>query len=153
MSPEAVSPWHDPVMEKANKELVRAYTREVFDKGDVSAVDRYLAADFFNHVTGRSGTEEFKRLAAELSDVPEGSNVIEFMVAEGDLVVAFMTVTRTVHRNTTIFGFPIQGGRGRSYRVHHVHIYRVANGKIREHWALRDDISMLRQLGAIERSA
>lgn len=52
-------------MEQANKDLVRAYTRDVFDKGDVSAVDRYLAPDFVNHVTGRSGTEDFRRLAAE----------------------------------------------------------------------------------------
>jgi predicted ester cyclase len=28
-----------------------------------------------------------------------------------------------------------------------VHIYRVADGQIREHWAVRDDLSMLRQLG------
>jgi predicted ester cyclase len=71
------------------------------------------------------------------------------MVAEGDLVVAFMTVTRTVCSNTTIFGYAVEG-RGQSYTVHHVHIYRVADGKIREHWALRDDISMLRQLGVIQ---
>ena len=135
-------------MEQANKELIRAYTREVFDQGDVSAVDRYLASDFVNHVTGRSGTEDFRRLAAELSDAPEASNVIEFMVAEGDLVVAFMTVTRTVRSDTTIFGYSVEG-RGQSYTVDHVHIYRVAEGKIREHWALRDDISMLQQLGAI----
>jgi predicted ester cyclase len=135
-------------MEQANKELVRAYTRDVFDKGDVSAVDRYLAPDFFNHVTGRSGTEDFRRLAAELRAGPEASNVIEFMVAEGDLVVAFMTITRTVRSNTTIFGYAVEG-RGQSYNVQHVHIYRIADGKINEHWALRDDISMLRQLGAI----
>jgi len=135
-------------MEQANKELVRAYTRDVFDQGDVSAVDRYLAPDFVNHVTGRSGTEDFRRLAAELSAASEASNVIEFMVAEGDLVVAFMTVTRTVRSNTTIFGYAVE--RGQSYTVHHVHIYRVEGGKIREHWALRDDISMLRQLGVIQ---
>jgi predicted SnoaL-like aldol condensation-catalyzing enzyme len=140
--------WHDLLVEAANKELVRAYTRAVFDLGDVSAVDRYLAPDFFNHVTGRSGTEDFKRLATELGST-ERSNVIEFMVAEGNLVVAFMTITRTVPQNTTIFGQAIEGGPDQSYTVHHVHIYRVAEGKIREHWALRDDISMLRQLGAI----
>ena len=136
-------------MEQANKELVRAYTRDVFDKGDVSAVDRYLAPDFFNHVTGRSGTEDFGRLAAEVRAAPEASNVIEFMVAEGDLVVALMTITRTVHSNTTIFGYAVEG-RGQSYTVHHVHIYRIADGKISAHWALRDDITMLRQLGVIE---
>jgi predicted ester cyclase len=136
------------IMEQANKELVRAYTRDVFDEGDVSAVDRYLAPNFVNHVTGRSGTEDFRRLAAELS-APEASNVIEFMVAEGDLVVALMTVTRTVRSDTTIFGYAVEG-RGQSYTVQHVHIYRVADGKISEHWALRDDISMLRQLGVIQ---
>ena len=140
--------WHDPCMEEANKELVRAYTRAVFDEGDASAVDRYLAPDFVNHVTGRSGTDDFKRLARELHDAPKGANVIDFLVAEGDLVVAFMTITRTVHRDTRIFGYAIKG-QGQSYTVHHVHIYRIAEGKITEHWALRDDIGMLRQLGLI----
>jgi predicted ester cyclase len=141
--------WHDPCMEDANKELVREYTREVFDRGDAAAVDRYLASDFFNHVTGRSGTEDFKRLAADLRDTPEDSNVIEFMVAEDDLVVAYMTITRSVRRDTTIFGFTVEG-RGQTYTVHHVHIYRVTDGKISEHWALREDISMLRQLDLID---
>ena len=99
-------------------------------------------------MTGRSGTEDFKRLAAEFRD-QAGSNVIELMVAEGDLVVAFMTIPRSVPPNTTIFGQEIAGGPDQSYTVHHVHIYRIAEGKISEHWALRDDISMLRQLGAI----
>ena len=135
-------------MEEANKELVRAYTRAVFDEGDASAVDRYLAPDFVNHVTGRSGPDDFKRLATELHDAPKGANVIDFLVAEGDLVVAFMTITRTVHRDTRIFGYAIKG-QGQSYTVHHVHIYRIAEGKITEHWALRDDIGMLRQLGLI----
>jgi predicted ester cyclase len=139
-------------MEDANKELVRAYTRDVFDRGDVTAVDRYLASNFFNHVTGRSGTDDFKRLAAELRDVPDESNVIEFMVAEGDLVVAYMTITRTVRQDTTLFGYAVKG-TGQSYTVHHVHIYRIADRKISEHWALRDDISMLRQLGLVEAAA
>ena len=135
-------------MEEANKELVRAFTTAVFDEGDASAVDRYLASDFVNHVTGRSGTDDFKRLAAELQDAPEGANVIDFLVAEGDLVVAFMTITRTVHRDSRIFGYAVKG-QGQSYTVHHIHIYRIADGKITEHWALRDDIGMLQQLGVI----
>jgi predicted SnoaL-like aldol condensation-catalyzing enzyme len=134
---------------EANKELVRAYTREVFDEGNVDAVERYLAPDFYNHVTGRSGTEDFKQLAADVGGSAGSANRIDFMVAEGDLVVALMTVTRTVHDDTRLFGFAIPGD-GRSYTVHHVHIYRVADGKIQEHWALRDDIGMLRQLGVVE---
>jgi predicted SnoaL-like aldol condensation-catalyzing enzyme len=138
-----------------NKELIRRYTQEVFDDGNVDAVDRYLAPDFYNHVTGRSGTEDFKRLAAEFRDASGSANVIDLMVAEGDLVVALMTITRTLHKELRVFA---QGtacirvhlpGDDQSYTVTHVHSYRVVDGKIREHWAVRDDLSMLRQLGAI----
>lgn len=131
-----------------NKQLVRRYTREVFDEGDVDAVDRYLASDFFNHVTGKSGTDDFKRLARDVGHAEGTANVIEFMVAEGDLVVAYMTITRTLHEDLDAFGLTFAAD-GRSYTVRHVHIYRVAEGKIREHWAVRDDLSMLRQLGAL----
>jgi predicted ester cyclase len=131
-----------------NKELIHRYTRAVFDEGDVDAVDRYLAPDFYNHVTGKTGTEDFKRLAAELGGASGSANVIDLLVAEGEFVVALMTVTRTLHKELRAFGF-IFPASGQSYTVTHVHIYRVLDGKIREHWAVRDDLSMLRQLGAI----
>jgi predicted ester cyclase len=133
---------------EANKELIRRYTREVFDEGDEDAVDRYLAPDFLNHVTGRTGTEDFKRLARELRGAPGSANEIDLLVAEGELVVALMTITRTVTEELRVFGFTIPA-HGQTYTVQHVHVYRVADDKIREHWAVRDDLGMLRQLGAI----
>jgi predicted ester cyclase len=131
-----------------NKELVRRYTREVFDEGNVAAVDEYLAPDFYNHVSGRTGTDDFKHLAVDVGKATGTANVIDLLVAEGDLVVAYMTITRTLHEELRVFGFTFPGD-GRSYTVKHVHVYRVADGKIREHWAVRDDLSMLRQLGAL----
>lgn len=131
-----------------NKELVRRYTRDVFDEGNVAAVDEYLAPDFYNHVSGKTGTEDFKQLAVDVGKATGTANVIDFLVAEDDLVVAFMTITRTLHEELRVFGFTFPGN-GQSYTVKHVHIFRVAAGKIREHWAVRDDLSMLRQLGAL----
>jgi predicted SnoaL-like aldol condensation-catalyzing enzyme len=131
-----------------NKELIRRYTREVFDQGDVDAVDRYLAPDFLNHVTGRKGTEDFKRLAASLRDASGSANVIDLLVAEDDFVVALMTISRTLHEELRAFGFVVPA-HDQSYTVTHVHIYRVRDGKIREHWAVRDDLSMLQQLGVM----
>jgi SnoaL-like polyketide cyclase len=32
------------------------------------------------------------------------------------------------------------------FSVEHVHIYRVADGRLAEHWVARDDLTMLRQL-------
>ena len=33
----------------ANKNLVEAFIQDLFSRGDLAAVDRYLAADFVNH--------------------------------------------------------------------------------------------------------
>lgn len=46
-----------------NKELIRRYTRAMFDEGHVAAVDEYLAPDFYNHVSRKTGTEDFKQPA------------------------------------------------------------------------------------------
>jgi predicted ester cyclase len=72
--------------------------------------------------------------------------VIDLLVAEGEYVVALMTITRTLHEELQAFGLTFPAS-GHSYTVKHIHIYRVADGKIREHWAVREDLSMLRQLG------
>lgn len=110
-------------MSEANKELVRRYTREVFDECDGTALDRYLAPDFQNHVTGRRGLDDFRRLVEELRADPQRRNEIDLLVAEGDLVVALMTLTRT------------QG------RFRHAHVYRIADGRIAEQWAVREPLS------------
>lgn len=36
---------------------------------------------------------------------------------------------------------------GKSFSVQHTHIVRVADGKLIEHWANRDDLGMMAQLG------
>jgi hypothetical protein len=61
---------------ETNKELVRRYTREVFDEGDIAAVDRYLASDFYNHVTGKTGTDDFKHLARDVGQAAGTRNVL-----------------------------------------------------------------------------
>jgi predicted ester cyclase len=51
---------------------------------------------------------------------------------------------------------PVDGGMlvgvqptGRSFEVQHIHMYRVLEGKIAEHFASRDDVEMMRQLGLL----
>jgi predicted ester cyclase len=131
---------------EANKELIRRYTRAVFDEGDVAAVDRYLAPDFYNHVTGRTGTDDFRKLATQVGGRPGWANVIDLLAAEDDFVVALMTITRTLDQELQAFGLTFPAS-SQSYTVKHVHVYRIAGGRIREHWAVHDDLAMLRQLG------
>jgi hypothetical protein len=138
-----------------NKATLQRLYDEVMNGHDLDAADDLITLDRPDHdptfppelTTGRGG---FKKLFGMLIVAfPDLHFTTQFMVAEGDLVVALMTVTRTIRSDTTIFGYAVEG-RGQSYTVQHVHIYRVADGKISEHWALRDDISMLRQLGVIQ---
>ena len=45
------------------------------------------------------------------------------------------------------FGIP---PTGRRFAVRQVHMLRLQDGLIREHWAVRDDLGVLVQLGAVE---
>jgi predicted ester cyclase len=68
---------------------------------------------------------------------------IEKTVAEGDLVTIYCT-----HRGRhtgDYFGIP---STGRAFGYRQMHIVRVRNGKGVEHWAVRDDAALMRQLGS-----
>jgi predicted ester cyclase len=63
-----------------------------------------------------------------------------------------LTAARTEARRT----FPVDGGMlvgvqptGRTFEVQHLHMYRMLDGKIAEHFANRDDVGMMRQLGLL----
>ena len=45
-----------------NKALIRRFNKEAFEDGDLSATERYLAPDFLNHVSGKRGPEDMKRI-------------------------------------------------------------------------------------------
>ena len=55
------------------------------------------------------------------------------------------TTMRGTHRGD-FFGLP---ATGREVTLTGVHIMRVADGKIVEHWGSNDDLGLMRQLGAI----
>jgi predicted ester cyclase len=39
---------------------------------------------------------------------------------------------------------------GERFAAQQVHWFRVANGKVAEHWVVRDDLGMMRQLGFLK---
>ncbi len=59
---------------------------------------------------------------------------------------------RDVFRGThegDFLGIPATGNR---VTMEAIHIYRLSGGRLAEHWVARDDLGMMRQLGAIPRS-
>jgi predicted ester cyclase len=65
------------------------------------------------------------------------------MVAESDLVAAFVTATGT-HRGEFL-GIP---ATNKSISVSVSDLMRVQNGKLTEHWGVTDMASLMQQLGA-----
>lgn len=69
------------------------------------------------------------------------------MVAEADLVV----VQLTVHGHHRASAMPLLQGvavTGLAVACVFMHVFRVVDGRVVEHWATRDDLGLLRQLGA-----
>ena len=70
---------------------------------------------------------------------------IESMIAEGDVVAVRVASTGTS------LG-PINGvipPTGRSFSTRQSHWFRVRDGRLAEHWATRDDLGTMLQLGVI----
>jgi hypothetical protein len=74
----------------------------------------------------------------------DGRVTLEMEIAEGDLVAGYET-WRGTHTGE-FFGIPASG-RPVTFKVND--IIRVANGKIVEHWAVTDNLSLMQQIGAI----
>jgi steroid delta-isomerase-like uncharacterized protein len=130
-----------------NKAIVRRFVDEVFVAGDEAAVDELVAADFVPHTWGsvEPGTASLKqameRVSGGLSDV---SMTIDDMIAEGDRVAVRLT-SHAVHSGE-FMGMPPSGN---DYTISEVHIFRIADDRIAEHWHVADLMSMMKQLGAM----
>jgi steroid delta-isomerase-like uncharacterized protein len=132
-----------------NKAAVRRMYEGVHNRGDWAVCDELLAPEFVDHAappgnTSR-GPESLKQTIGILRGAfPDLHNSVEDMVAEDDKVAFRVTSTGT-HRGD-FFGLP---PTGRSFVQEQVHIVRLADGKFVEHWAARDDLGMMQQLGAL----
>lgn len=99
------------------------------------------------------GPEGLHRSAARLRDAYSDMRWdVHEAVQEGELVVLHTTMSGQQTGTATAFKpggevaavFP---SRGRTFSVTQTHWFRMEDGKIAEHWANRDDLTMCRQLG------
>jgi predicted ester cyclase len=131
--------------ERTAKEVVGELLRRQ-QAGDESALDDLVATDMVNHAAGLQGREGLRRILRNI-DVDLGPVTSEqhHLVGEGELVAQHLTL-RGTHRSSTM---PLLAGvtvSGRSATWRFIHIWRVADGMIVEHWACRDDMGLLEQL-------
>ena len=136
-------------MSEENKEIVRRWFEEVWNKGRADAIDEMFDENGIAHGLSDDpsnpikGPTNFKPFHAVFRDAfPNMMIVIEDMVAEGDKVAARCSV-RGKHEGDF---------RGRAATQSPVEftgmtIVRIGNGKIVEAWNNFDFMTMNRQLG------
>jgi predicted ester cyclase len=130
---------------EANKALVRRY-REAHNQNNLDALDAIVAQDLISHnllpglPPGLEGGKMAHRGFRE--SFPDIHSTTQDLFAEGDKVVERYTSGGT---NTGSFmGAP---PTGKKFEAESMSIYRIANGKIVEHWGENDTMGLMMQLG------
>lgn len=131
--------------ERTAKEVVDELFRRQ-QGADPTALDDLVAADFVNHAAGPQGREGLKKILDTI-DVDLGPLSVEqhHLIGEGDLVAQHLTLHGT-HRASTMPLLASLSPSDRAAAWTFIHIWRVADGVIVEHWACRDDMGLLEQL-------
>ena len=130
----------------------KAIVQQFYDQWNAGAIDfdRLVHREVTNHQPNRdpeTGLETFRRaIEGVMSASPDSTWTSLRLVAEGDLVVCHNRWSGT-YGGTVFRGVPTPTGK--QFSVEHIHIYRIADGRIAEHWVVRDDLAMMQQIGAL----
>jgi len=126
--------------------------QEFYDQWNAGVIDfdRLVHPKIANHQPERApeiGREAF-RMAIEgvMQAVSDSSWTTLRTFAAADLVLCHNRWSGTW--NGTVFrGVPTPSGK--HFSVEHMHVYRVENRQLIEHWVVRDDLAMMVQVGAL----
>jgi predicted ester cyclase len=125
--------------------VVRRFIDEIFVAGRTEAVEELVTADFVSHGLPGSGPEVMRSAIERVSGaLSEASFEIEDVISAGDRVAVRLT-SSAVHSGT----FMRMPATGRRYRIEEIHIFRVEDGRVAEHWHQMDALGMLAQLGLL----
>ena len=130
------------------QKMVERIPLEVLNNGNFGLLDELVATDFVEH-TAQPGVpptrEGLKQtLMALKTAFPDLHYVIEDSIESGDRIVHRLTGSGTMRAD--FMGIPATGKRAIWTEIH---IGRVANGRLAEHWSLVDQLGMLVQLGIV----
>jgi steroid delta-isomerase-like uncharacterized protein len=119
-------------MQESNKALVRRFYEKVFNQRHLEAFDDLADMGFVSNLSGNRtiNLSIYKQaLAASLAAMPDLKVVIDDQIAEADKVV-----TRWTAHGTPTTNFAGIAPSGKAITVTAIHIHRIKDGKLIEHW-------------------
>lgn len=135
-----------------NKACILRHFQEIWNEGKLESVYECFAKDFTNFgQPQRDGREAIKAIVQVWRNAfPDLKFAVDYVVAEGDLVMCEVSLSGTHLRELPLIP-PLNGPplppSGNAFNVKHIHRFRLKAGLIVEHFAVRDDLGMFRQLG------
>lgn len=134
-------------MSDQNSAIVERFGDEVWNKGNMAAVDELVAPDFVGYGPGRRvtrGPEELKQVVASVrAAFPDMTFTVEDEIVSGDKVVTRWT-GRGTHKGKWLGTEPT----GKEVAFTGIAIRRIAGGKIVERWVNADYTALIRTIGA-----
>ncbi|MGH9164474.1 MAG: ester cyclase [Acidimicrobiales bacterium] len=129
--------------------VYRRFPLEIFNEGKLELIDELTAEDFVEHAElppgfppGRAGIGAF--VTAIRSAFPDFRYEILLQTQDGDLHVGLVRASGTMEGE--FMGMPASG---KSATWDEVHIGRIQDGRLTEHWTVQDRLGMLQQLGFV----
>ena len=128
--------------------IARRTLEEIFPAADTDALAEVVHADVVNHELPPGLPQGLRGMQQVMLWLHQAFADLHYdihqVIAEGDTAVVYCTM-RGRHIGEFMGVPPTQ----RSVAVKQVHIVRFQDGKGIEHWAVRDDLALLRQLGVL----
>ena len=127
------------------KETVLSF-HNAADRRDLAAFE-LVAEDLIQHAAGPQGREGLQQTLTTLDhDLDHPTATLHRVIAQDDLVVVHLTL----HGHHVASSMPLLADLPPTRKAvawDFIHIWRVADELIVEHWACRDDVGLLAQVG------
>ena len=135
-------------VQETNKQICRDYFK-AFLARDTGWMAEHIAPDFVRHDPGLPFEVRDPQGVAQLHDAllpafPDMELPLQDYVAEGEKVLVRLRV-----KGTQNGAFGDMAATGRKIDIGVLDLFQIRNGVLVEHWALLDNLGMLKQLGAI----
>ena len=135
------------MQEEKNKQVIREFTRIFKNEHNVNGVGHLFDENFVQHfrMPVPAGFEGLRQVGIMMNGAfPDVVVTEEDLIAAGDKVVERSSAAAT-HQGAMLGAAPTN----KRIQWSEIHIYRLREGKIVEHWAEVSMMELLQQIGAL----
>lgn len=120
---------------------------DVINSKELTGLEDWVTADFVDHgspVPLPPGPDGYRQILTFVTQVLSIRYEVEDLFCTPDRIVV-----RAVAHGTSVAAVHGEAFAGRPYVMPTLHVYRTEGDRLAEHWGVRDELSVLIQIGAL----